>query len=73
MGQLDRDWFHDRDQPNQSKQNQQQEPNLTAEEKAELQLLLSNVKQPFRLKFKHVMGVLVLLIWGLLFYGLLRK
>lgn len=73
MGQLDRDWFHDRDQPNQPKQNEQQEPNLTAEEKAELQLLLSNVKQPFRLKFKHVMGVLVLLIWGLLFYGLLRK
>lgn len=73
MGQLDRDWFHDRDQPNQPKQNQQQEPNLTAEEKAELQTLLSQAKQPFRLKFKHVIGALLLLIWGLLFYGLLRK
>lgn len=58
MGQLDRDWYHDKKRPNQKPQ---PEPRLTAEEKAELQRLLRDVRSPFRRLLDNVMNLLLIL------------
>lgn len=58
MGQLDRDWFHDKKKPN-----QKQQPRLTAEEKAELQRLLSDMRSPFRRKLDALLNLLLILLF----------
>jgi hypothetical protein len=58
MGQLDRDWYHDKKKPIQKPQ---PEPRLTAEEKAELQRLLRDVRSPFRRLLDNVMNLLLIL------------
>lgn len=69
MGQLDRDWYHDRDNRNQPTEQQQ---NLTDADKAQLQERLKPTKPPFRLKFKHAIGFLALVLLGLLI-GILKR
>lgn len=65
MGQLDRDWFHDR-KPNTEKPHQ----TLTTEEKQQIEQLLQPLKKPFTLKFIHLIGAGLFLIVVVLFIGL---
>lgn len=65
MGQLDRDWFHDR-----KPTTEQPEQTLTPEEKQQLQELLQPVKKPFVLKFTHLISIGLFLIALALFIGL---